>query len=55
MMVKCPRCGYSWDYNGISYKGLCTRCGTSVAAKRGHQRYLESIAEIETAETGEAA
>ena len=24
-------------------------------AKRGHQRYLESIAEIETAETGEAA
>lgn len=55
MMIKCQRCGRVWDYTGANYRGTCAKCGTSVAVERARRRYLESIAEIETVATGEAA
>jgi len=50
MLIKCQKCNYEWDFKGnpIRYAVTCPYCRTSVAVKRGHKRYNEHHAEVET-------
>ena len=44
IILKCQRCGYSWNYQGKNkYVASCPHCRTSVMFPKELRQYLKSV------------